>query len=375
MKMSLGEKAKNIFRQNTQLLIAVIAIVGLLLFNLIRDPSFYNISIVDSIGGPKLTGNIIEVLDNATELVLIAIGMTLVTASCGGQDISVGAIGVISATVFTKSLILMCPNTAENPVAIPGILLALLLAIIVSVLFGLFNGTLVSVFHIQPMIATLILFTCGRDVAYWIGGTANLIVPSNDYTSILANVIPGIPIPTPILITILFAVIFFLIFRFTSLRLYTQSVGINQSAARLNGINSTAIKLICFGLLGLCCAMAGIISETRLLGVQKVSYGTLMQNIEMEAILAVAIGGNALGGGKFRIVGSVLGAYAYKLLTRTLYCMGINIQNIRAYQAVVIIILVVVSSSEVKTFAAYRWAKIKNHFSGASSEKEAAGLQ
>lgn len=352
MHKSMADRARDIFRKNSQLLIAAVAIIALLLFNLIRDPSFYAISLVESLNGPKLTGNLIEVIDNATELVLIAIGMTLVTASCGGQDISVGAIGVISATVFTKVLIGLF---SETPVTIPGILLALLCAILVCVLFGLFNGTLVSVFHIQPMIATLILFTCGRDIAYWIGGQANLIIPSNDLTSMIANVIPGCPIPTPILITILMGVIFWLIFRFTSLRLYSQSVGINQAAARLNGINDTAVKLICFALLGACCAVAGIISETRLLGVQKVSYGTLMQNIEMEAILAVAIGGNSLGGGKFKLSGAVMGAYAYKLLTRTLYCMGINIQNIKAYQAVVIIILVVVSSDVVKqAFSDYR---------------------
>lgn len=349
----MSERIRKFYRQNSQLLIAVLAILGLLIFNLIRDPSFYNITVVNSLGGRKLAGNLIEVIDNATELVLLAIGMTLVTSSCGGQDISVGAVGVISATVFTKVLIALY---SKSPVAVPGILLALLAAIVVCVLFSLFSGTLVAVFRIQPMIATLILFTCGRDVAYWIGGRANLIVPSNPLTSMIADVIPGCPIPTPILITVLMGVIFALIFRFTSLKMYAQSVGINQEAARLNGINSIAVKLICFGLLGLCCAVAGIISETRLLDVQKVSYGTLMLNIEMETILAVAIGGNALGGGKFSIAGSVLGAYAYKLLTRTLYCMGVNIQNIKAYQAVVIIILVVVSSNAVKTAIARRKA-------------------
>lgn len=352
MQKAFGPRMRKLFKQNSQLLIALVAIVALLLFNLIRDPSFYNISVVESLNGAKLAGNLIEVIDNATELVLIAIGMALVTSACGGQDISVGAIGVISATVFTKVLILLF---SSRPVTVPGILLALLAAIVVCVLFGLFNGTLVAVFHIQPMIATLILFTCGRDIAYWIGGQANLIIPNNPLTSMIANVIPGCPIPTPILITLLMGGIFYLIFRFTSLRLYAQSVGVNQAAARLNGINATAVKLICFGLLGFCCAVAGIISETRLLGVQKVSYGTLMLNIEMEAILAVAIGGNSLGGGKFRLSGAVMGAYAYKLLTRTLYCMGINIQNIKAYQAVVIIILVVVSSDIVKqAFATWR---------------------
>lgn len=360
-------RIRTLFRKNSQLLIAIVAILMLLIFNLIRDPSFFNISLVSTgSGAQKLVGNPIEIIDNATELVLLSIGMTLVTAACGGQDISVGAIGVISATVFTKVLINLYSDT---PVTIPGILLALVAALLVSVLFSLFNGTLVAVFKIQPMIATLIMFTCGRDVAYWIGGQANLIVPKNSITGMIGTVIPGCPIPTPILITILLGIIFFLVFRFTSLRLYAQSVGINQSAARLNGINATAVKLICFAILGLCCAVAGVINETRL-DPHKVSYGTQMVNIEMEAILAVAIGGNALGGGKFRIAGSVLGAYAYKLLTRTLYCMGINIQNIKAYQAVVIIILVVVSSEVFKEAASRFFASMKRK-SGEKAVKEA----
>ena len=165
---------------------------------------------------------------------------------------------------------------------------------------------LVSAFGIQPMIATLILFTCGRSIAYWINGGATPTVSSPIITAV-GSFIPGVPVPTPILIVILMAIFFGLLFRFTTLNLYIQTVGINQNASRLNGIHVAGIKLLAFILLGLCCAVAGVIGVSRL---SLINHETILLNIEMDAILAVAIGGNNLGGGKFKMLGSVLGAYA-----------------------------------------------------------------
>ncbi|MDO4983988.1 MAG: hypothetical protein Q4E35_10630 [Eubacteriales bacterium] len=117
-----------------------------------------------------------------------------------------------------------------------------------------------------------------------------------------------------------------------------------------------AIKLICFGILGVCCAVAGIINVCRIGG--KVTYNSLMVDFEMKAILAVAIGGNSLGGGKFRIVGSVLGAYAYCLLFNTLIAMQVPSTHLTAYQAIVIFLLVIFSSEQVKDSVAALWKKL-----------------
>ena len=112
-------------------------------------------------------------------------------------------------------------------------------------LFGSFNGTLVAVFKIHPMIATLILYTCGLSIAYWINGGATPTVTS-PIVNAIGSFAPGIPIPMPVIIVIVVAILFKLLFHFTSLEILTQSVGINQSAARLNGINTTFIKLLSF---------------------------------------------------------------------------------------------------------------------------------
>ena len=157
--------------------------------------------------------------------------------------------------------------------------------------------------------------------------------------------IPGIPVPTPIFCVLIVGLLLALVFKFTNISLYTQSVGINQGAARLNGINPVAIKLLSFALLGVCVSVASLIGISRL---GQLNHKTLLVDIEMDAILAVAIGGNSLGGGKFKLSGSILGAYIIQMLTTTLYAMKVSPVNVKAYKAIVIIVIVVAGSPVVK---------------------------
>jgi simple sugar transport system permease protein len=332
-------KKKNGASGFRQLLIPLVALGILIVFNLIRDVSFFSVTMrVNNSGNIVLAGNLISIIDTASELAIIAMGMTLVTAACGGQDISVGAVGAISGAVLVKVLQGMGGIT---PVSV---LAAFAAATAVTILFKLFNGTLVAVFRIQPMIATLILFSCGRSIAYWINGSATPQLTSPIIDSI-GKTIPGIPVPTPVFAVLLVGLLLVLIFRFTSLRLYTQSVGVNQGAARLNGINPTIVKLISFVILGVCVSVAALIGVSRL---GQLNHKTLLVDIEMDAILAVAIGGNSLGGGKFKLIGSIMGAYIIQMLTTTLYAMNVNPVNIKAYKAIVIIIIVAAGSPVIK---------------------------
>ncbi len=323
-----------------QLLIPLVALAILIIFNLFRDLSFFSIGMkVNNSGNIVLTGNLISIIDSASELAIIAMGMTLVTAACGGQDISVGAVGAISGAVFVKVL------QGMGNITVGTVILAFLLCCLATICFKLFNGTLVAVFKIQPMIATLILYSCGRSIAYWINGDATPQLNSPVISS-LGMTIPGVPVPTPIFAVLFVGLLLFLAFKFTSLSLYTQSVGINKGAARLNGINPTLIQLLSFVLLGVCVAVAGVIGVCRL---GQLNHKTLLVDIEMDAILAVAIGGNNLGGGKFKLSGSILGAYIIQMLTTTLYAMKVAPVNIKAYKAIVIIIIVVAGSPVVKS--------------------------
>ena len=337
---------------NKQLLIPLAALVALALFNLIKDPSFFKITMgTNSLGDPVLNGYLITILDYGSELAILAIGMTLVTAASGGQDISVGAAIAIAGSVILRVL---CGTDSRPDTLKAPIIVAFLVACVVAMLFGAFNGILVAYFKIQPMVATLILFTAGRSIAAWINNNELPIVSDQKFTY-FGGYIPGIPIPTPFFIAVICVVIIMLVLKFTTLGLYTQSVGINGSSSRLNGINPEFVKFLTFVILGLCVAVAGLIKVSRL---STINYSVIAKDIEMDAILAVALGGNALSGGKFNMTASILGAYVIQFLTTTLYKMNVNSDALSAYKAVVVIILVVLSTPVVRKKLGAIWAKI-----------------
>ena len=317
----------------SQLIVPLFALFLLIVFNLIRDVGFFEITIKNN----TLQGNVMSILNNASELVILAIGMTLVTASSKGQDISVGAGAAIAGSAFVSVL-------RANEITIPIILIAFLVSCVAAIACGAFNGTLVAAFKIQPMIATLVLYTAGRSIAYIINGGMTPTVES-PLIKAIGSFIPGVPINTPILIVIIFGVLVALVLRFTNLRLYTQAVGINEKSARLNGINAPWIKLLSFMILGVCVAIAGCIRVSR---IGLIQHESILLGVEMDAILAVAIGGNALGGGKFSIAGSVIGAYVIQTLTTTLLAMKVPPESLIFYKAIVVIIIVVISSPIVK---------------------------
>jgi len=332
----------------SQLIIPLLALLLLVVFNLIRDPGFFSVSLTEnSYGNIVLSGNLIGILNGASELTVLAMGMTLVTAVSRGQDISVGAAAAIAGSVFVRVLL-----TGQINWGI--IVVAFLASCLVAMVFGAFNGALVSIFKIQPMIATLILFTIGRSIAYWINGGATPTI-SDVRISYIGGFIPKIPIPTPIFIVIAVGIIFALVLKNTNLGLYIQAVGANENAARLNGIDPVRMKLLAFMIMGICVAVAGCINVGRL---SLINHETILIGIEMDAILAVAIGGNALSGGKFSMVGSVLGAYVIQGLTTTLYAMKVPSTDVKAYKAVVIIALVVIASPVLKKMAGRLWNKL-----------------
>ena len=346
---------------HSQVIIPIIALVILVIVNLIANPSFFAVSLVTSNAGyPVLSGNLVTILNNGSELAILAIGMTLVTAASGGQDISVGAAIAIAGSVILR---LVCGADATATDMETSLLLAFVFAILVAMCFGAFNGALVSFFNIPPMVATLILYTAGRSIAAWINNNQLPIVTDTRF-AIWGNYIPGCPIPTPIFVAIACFIIIALVLKFTNLGLYTQSVGINSEASKLNGLNPKMIKMISFVILGVCVAVAALIKVSRL---STINYTVIAKDIEMDAILAVALGGNSLGGGKFDMKTSILGAYIIQFLTTTLYGFKVDSSALPAYKAVVVIILVVISAPTVKDKIAQISKKMK-----ASSKKEVA---
>ncbi len=346
--------------RNFQAFLPLTVLAILICINLLKGADYFNISIING----ALYGNIPNILFGASELVILAIGMTLVTSSSGGQDISVGVAATITSSVFVRVVL------SASEITWMTILGAFLVSCLVGVAIGAFNGTLVAIFNVQPMVATLILFTGGRSIAFLIDGRLSPIL-ANNITNKLGSVIPGIPLQTPILLTIFFIAVFTVLLKITNLKLYSQCVGINQKAARLNGINPVSVKFLTYIILGVCSAVAGFIAVTKAGRHDSVN---LLRFIEMDAILAVAIGGNALSGGKFSITGSIIGAYTIEVLNRTLLRLEVGTETIKAFKAVFIIILMIFASPVAREFAAKVVKGMRSRRGGAVQLQVADGV-
>ena len=274
-----------------------------------------------------------------------------------GQDISIGESGAISSAIFVQYVL------SSGNVTLWTILVGFVISRLAGIVIGAFNGTLVSFFNVQPMVATLILFLGGRSIAFIIDGKVSPIL-ANEISNRIGTVIPGVPIHTPIILTVVFIAIVAVILKTTNLRLYVEAVGVNPSAARLNGINPKKVIFLTFVLMGVFSAVAGFIAVNKAGRHDSVN---LLKFIMMDAILAVALGGNSLSGGKFSITGSIIGAYTIEVLNRTLLRLEVNPEAIKLFKAVFIIVLMIIASPVVRVYAKKALDKAKGIFSNYSA--------
>ncbi|MBE6023954.1 MAG: ABC transporter permease [Cellulosilyticum sp.] len=335
------EKTKFDMRKATghQLFMPIICLIVVLLINVLETPDFFKISMNNGV----LYGYLVDVVNRASELVIVAIGMTLVTAASGGQDISVGATMAVAGAVCCQILSggQVTTNEFMNPMWI-----AIIVAIVCAAFCGAFNGFLVARLNIQPMVATLILFTAGRGIAQLVTKGQITYVRVETY-KVMGGYIGSCPIPTPIFFAIAAVIIVYLVLKKTALGLYIESVGINGSASRLVGLNSSMIKFLTYVICGILAGVAGIVASSRIYSADANNIGL---NLEMDAILAVALGGNLLSGGKFSLMGSVIGAYTIQALTTTLYAMNVSADQLPVYKAIVVIFIVVLQSPVFKKY-------------------------
>ncbi|HEX9060949.1 MAG TPA: ABC transporter permease [Clostridia bacterium] len=322
---------------SSRLTFPLVVLLVVVVQNIITTPNFFNISITNGL----ISGYIPNILDEASELVIVTLGMTLVIAATGGVDISVGAIMAIAAS-FCGLLL----NGAEyrTDVFHNPYILAIFVGLLGGAMCGAFNGFLVSRLKIQPMIATLILFTAGRSIAKQITHGQTIYVMNPVYKW-LGVQIPGIPIRTTIIVSAVIIILMVLLIKLTSLGLYVQCVGINGSSSRLVGLNSHTIIFIAFIICGILSGVAGLLGSS---SIGSVNSGELGSGLEMDAILAVALGGNMLSGGKFSIAGSVIGAYTIQAITTTLYAMDVRADQLNVFKAFIIIVIIVASSDVFK---------------------------
>lgn len=307
---------------------ALLAFALLLLFNLFFTPGFFHLEVRDG----RLYGTLVDILNHGSKVAIVAVGMTLVIATAG-VDLSVGAVVAIAGAVAAT---LIADHAAPWYFAVAA-------ALGVAVLFGVWNGTLVVFLRLQPIVATLILMVAGRGVAQLITGGAITTYQNPPMTWFGNGSLLGLPVPVTLLIFVALACA--LATRRTPLGLFIESVGDNQPASRLAGVPDRAVRLFVYSFSGLCAGIAGIIECSYIKAADANNAGQLL---ELDAILAVVIGGTSLMGGRFLLVGSIIGALLMQTLTKTLYMQEVSSDIAPAPKAAVVILVCLLQSPVVR---------------------------
>ncbi|WP_169081747.1 ABC transporter permease [Paenibacillus sp. PL91] len=318
----------------------LVMLAALLVFNFIYSPDFFFIQIRNG----QLYGSLIDILNFGSPLILVAIGMTLVIAA-KGIDLSVGSIVAISGAIAC----LMISKSADQS-ALQIVLLVVITSLALSVAFGLWNGLLVSGFGIQPIIATLILMVAGRGIAQLITGGQIITVNSSAYKFIGAGTLATLPFSIFIVAAVLLAAS--LLTRKTALGLFIESVGCNPMASWLSGIRSRIVMLAVYMFCGLCAGIAGLILSSNVSSADGNNAGLWY---ELDAILAVVIGGTSLNGGRFYLMGTVIGALIIQTLTTTIYVIGIRPEITLVVKAFVVLLVCLVQSEAFRKTIVNRW--------------------
>ncbi|MCC6617090.1 MAG: ABC transporter permease [Anaerolineae bacterium] len=330
-------KIGKLFSGDSRLLWTVLALVIILLVDRLISANFFDVRLVND----RLVGSLINILDNSAPYALLAVGMTLVIAT-KGIDLSVGAVMAICAAVA----VVMIRNYEAGATEFyyqPGFVM--LITIIIGAICGLWNGILVAFLDLQPIIATLILMVAGRGVAQMITGGQSPTFTNETLAFIGRGVVFGVPFPIYLALAALILVM--LLVRRTALGLLIESVGVNDRASYYAGIQARMIKLFVYMLSGVCAAIAGMIVAGEVKSADPHTAGLFT---ELDAILAVVIGGTALSGGRFYLGLSVMGVLIIQSLLVGLYVSSLHPTTNLVVKAIVVLAVLLLQSPEFRRF-------------------------
>ena len=301
-------------RGSLQQLLAFVSLILILVVFSFASPYFFTVS--------NLTG----ILVATTVTGVLALGTTFVIVS-GGIDLSIGT-GMILCGVMAG--VFMTDWGWPIWAGVAG-------AVAFGCLIGFVNGVNVAILGLPPFIATLAMMLVSAGLSLVVSGTKPIYFNSHPgYQNIMNySVIPGARFPMGVVIFIALMVIAAVILSKTIVGRYTYSIGSNEIATALSGVNVVRWKIIIYTLAGLFVGIAGVLSSSRLSSAQPVGG----QGLELEAIAAVVIGGTSLQGGRGSIVGTVVGSFIVEVLTN-----GLRITEVpQEWQSVVVGCVIVVA--------------------------------
>jgi simple sugar transport system permease protein/ribose transport system permease protein len=288
---------------------ALAALIVLFVYNAVDTPFFLTRSSL-----------LFVLLRQAAPIAIVAVGMAIVIGTAG-IDLSVGSVMAIAGQVGATLVLHNHP-----------FLLAIIAALLVSAVCGLFNGTLVARFGVQPIIATLILFIAGRGIAQLITGGQLQPLSNPDFQWI--GLARPFGVPAQVIIAFLVAIVAWLVMRLTVYGRHVLAVGGNEAASRLAGVPAARVKLLAYVV---CAVLAGLVGLITVSATYASDANNTGVGMELDAIAAVAVAGTPLTGGKVTVWGAVVGAVMLKLLQNTLIAHGITKEVAQMIEGAVIV--------------------------------------
>src|SRR4051812_32280384 len=297
----------------------LVGLGALLAFNLLFTPGFARLELRDG----RLYGTLVDLFKNGAPVMLLATGMTLVIA-LGGIDLSVGSVMALAGAVAA----LLVTEQAE-PLAV-----ALGVALLVGLAAGAVNGALVAYGGIQPIIVTLVMLVTARGLAQTLTHDQKVRFENPTFEYLGNGTLLGLPVP--MLVVAAVAALVGLALRKTVLGLYVEAIGGNPRTARLSGLRVDAIRVVVYMACALCAAVAGLIAAADIKEADVANAGLYL---ELDAILAVVLGGTSLTGGRANLVGSLIGALFMQTLTTMLQMKGVITEHTLIIKAVVALVV------------------------------------
>jgi len=312
---------------------ALASLALLLLIGAITTPDFLRVGWREG----HLSGSLIDILNRAAPLMLVSMGMAMVIA-IRGIDISVGAVVAISAAVSAALIQGMGETSGLATLFVAGGA-----ALLAAALCGAWNGVLVVGVGMQPIVATLILMIAGRGIAQLVTGGQIITIYYAPWFQIGNGFLLGVPFA--LVLALALAAVLHLALTRTALGLFVRAIGMNPAASHIAGVRSRAISFWLYAFCGLTAGMAGLIVSSNVMSADGNNAGQLL---ELDAILAVALGGTSLAGGRFTVAGTLLGALIIQTLTSVIYSSGVPPQVNLAVKALLVFAVMLLQSAEFR---------------------------
>ena len=313
-----------------------VGLIALLALNAAFNPAFLKITLLDG----HLFGTPVDILTQGSRTMLLALGMTLVIAT-GGVDLSVGSIVAISGAV--------CALLLQGGYSLAATLTA---AFGVGTAAGLANGLLVARLGVQPIVATLILMVAGRGIAQLLAGGQVLIIKHAGFSYLANGFFAGLPVAVLVVAALYGATQ--LLVRRTASGLFLEAVGDNETAARFAGLAAARVKVLAYVFCGVCAGLTGVLAAANVGAADANRSG---ENAELDAIFAVVVGGTALTGGRFVLLGSLLGAVLIQTLTVSMYNLGVSPAVAPVPKALLIVGVSLLQSDKLRAWFAALWRR------------------